>query len=158
MMKMASNRGKLFEREFRKGLLLLPGMGIRLYDGTNVARIQMPGDFIYAACSGKTFLIECKSTQENSFPYANFQPHQLPDLMRWQIAGNGNRYGLVAIEFWKHKRTFLISPYDIAYEKNFGERKSLTLDKAEQLGFEVKRFKDESGFAYTLGVLETGWK
>lgn len=155
---MPSNRGKLFEREFRKGLSLLPGMEIRLFDGTNIARMQMPGDFIYAACSGKTFLIECKSTQENSFPYANFASHQLPDLMLWEMAGHGNRFGVVAIEFWKHKRTFLLSPYDVAYEKNFGGRKSLTLDKAEELGVEIERIKDESGFYYTLGVMEKGWK
>ena len=155
---MASNRGKLFEREFRKGLLLLPGMGIRLFDGTNMAKVRMPGDFIYAAMSGKTFLIECKSTSQNSFPFANFKEHQLPDLLRWQEGGFGNRVGMVAVEFWKHGRTFLLSPSDVQYEKNFGGRKSLTLDKAEELGFELSRCKDASGFYYTLGVLETGWK
>lgn len=153
---MASSRGKLFEREFRKGLNKLPGMAIRLYDGTNVARIQMPGDFIYAATSGKTVLIECKSTQERSLPFANFQAHQLPDLMRWAGTGNGNRASAVAVEYWRHGVAFLIDPLDVEYERKFSGRKSLPVSRAAEIGRQIPRIKGEDGFYYTLGVLETG--
>lgn len=149
---MTSNRGKLFEREFRKGLLLLPGMGIRLYDGTNVARVQMPGDFIYASTKGATFLIECKSTQENSLPYANFSEHQLVDLHEWRHPYT--RSSIVAIEYWKHRRAFLLKAEDVIYEKSMGTRKSLPIDRAAELGIEIERVRGRSGFYYLLDALE----
>lgn len=62
---MADNRGKIFEREFRQGLLLLGGMAIRLFDGMSYAKQRQPADFIYAAQNRKNYLIECKSTKQN---------------------------------------------------------------------------------------------
>lgn len=157
---MSESRGKLFEREFRKGLLLLDGICIRLHDGcAGPKTMKQPADFVYADKAGiVTFLIECKSTSQNSFPFANLKKHQLESLLSWQQDSWGTRVGLVALEYWKHRRTFLLRASDVQAEINSGERKSLPLCKAEEVGIEIFRKNGDGGFAYDLSCLERWWE
>lgn len=153
---MAEARGKGFEAEFSRSLKALPGFGFRLLDGGPNVRIKQPGDFIY--CGAITWLIECKTTKQRSFPFRNIQPHQIESLMCWEqadtfsdaLAKRNDRYmeyllendergrlSLVAIRYETYGRMFLCPIRDIVNEMETA--KSMSVERASQVGIECKK-------------------
>lgn len=143
---MSAGRGKAFEAAFSKALKAEFGDNcFRIPDGDARAKVQMPGDFI--AYGRLTWLIECKSTVDNSFPFRNVQEHQLVTLTRWEDS-DAKRMSLIAIHYARHGRMFLLRPSDFIAEMLSCGRKSLTVEKAAELGIECKR----KGGIWSLGM------
>lgn len=146
---MTKGRGKAFEAAFSKSLKAEFGEScFRIPDGDSRSKIQMPGDFI--AYGALTWLIECKSTEEASFPFRNVQPHQVATLLRWQDS-EAKRMSLIAIHYAKFGRMFLF-PIESYVEEGVrlteAGRKSMPIDSAEKVGIECRK----EGGVWKLGM------
>lgn len=136
-------KGKRFEHAFSASLNRLPGLSLRLLDGGSVAKHDMPGDFIYFATTGTSYLIECKETAEKSFPFSKLKDHQLQSLISFGKVASGMK-GFVALSFYDkdlpNDSTCILIPAPVyAAYKAGANRKSIPRPDAQRIGFECPK-------------------
>lgn len=84
----------------------------------------------YGLSNGSFYAFEAKSTNDNVLPFKNIKKHQIQYLL--EVNKHGGR-GFFIIAFATHNKFFIIWPEELMEI----ERKSLTLDQAEQIGIEI---------------------
>lgn len=146
--------GKRFEAKFHRSLELLDGWCTRFRDnsagfggkyGGGKMNQANPGDFLFIARNGRSYLVECKATKQRSFPFANVSDDQLAELLRFERMGATSK-AYIAINFYQGDTRLKnecilvgIEPF-LAYRKAT-TRKSLPEDEAERIGWRCEVIK-----------------
>jgi penicillin-binding protein-related factor A (putative recombinase) len=139
-----SNNGDKLEAECKFGLLKYFGYSFKFPD-TRVLRInkqikeekigrelhqvwagQMPSDF-YAVRYSMPYLIECKSTIDNSIPFSNVKQHQVDSMKKHADAG-GKSILLFGFYLESGVEIFAVNIYEYLRCYLSSDRKSLTVD------------------------------
>lgn len=95
--------------------------------------------------------IECKSHKGRSIPFSNFKEHQTKGLIDLDSKGG---WGLFIVNFRDHSLTYHINARDIKKFIETSQRKSLSLEMAEQTGELIPQFLKRTRYRYDLtGIL-----
>ena len=146
--------GKRFEDKFHRSLNLLDGWSTRFrdnsagfggqYGGGKMNRAN-PGDFLFIATNGRSYLVECKATKSKSFPFEKIRDGQIKELLKFD-ASSPMSSSFVAINFYegdarKKNECILVGIGEFVAFMKSTERKSIPEADAERIGWRCGKAK-----------------
>ena len=95
--------------------------------------------------------IELKSHKGRSIPFSNFKEHQIEGLIELDNLGG---WGLFIVNFRDHSLTYHINARQVKKFIEISQRKSLSLEMAEQTGEIIPQILKKTRYKYDLsGIL-----
>jgi penicillin-binding protein-related factor A (putative recombinase) len=152
--------GKQFEADFRAAIEKVDMFQFRPKDcpaGWHQNKDDRPDNIQFTSSNeydlilyiwGNLFTLEMKSYGTTAFPFKGLRKNQEKGLLK-SARHTGVTSGVI-LNFRKYSRTFFI-PIDLMlHERDTGNRKSINLAKAEELGVEIKQTKLRVHYTYDI--------
>ena len=154
---MAKNPGKKFEEDFVKSIPERCDV-TRLKDAggwSNATNMRFtssnPCDFIvWSGENRQVYKFELKSIKGKSLPFANIKENQLDGLCK---SSNKDVMAWFIVNFRAVNETYWIPALAMACEIDIGERKSLSLAKAKEIGILIPQTLIRVRYKYDLDWL-----